>query len=60
MQCDRCGFKARYSAQVMVYHIDGNLNNTELRNLKTICLNCSAEVIQLSLPWRPGDIQPDH
>jgi hypothetical protein len=59
-QCDRCGFISRYSAQLIVYHIDGNLNNVDFRNLKTICLNCTAEVSRLDLPWKPGDIEPDH
>lgn len=57
--CDRCGFRAKYSAQLLVYHIDGNLNNSELRNLKTICLNCVEEVKRSVLPWRPGDLEPD-
>ena len=42
--CDRCGFRSKYSAQLLVYHIDGNLNNSEIRNLKTICLNCVEEI----------------
>lgn len=57
--CDRCGFRAKYSAQLLVYHVDGNLNNSELRNLKTICLNCVEEVKRATLPWRPGDLEPD-
>jgi len=59
LQCDRCGFKGR-SIQLLVYHVDGDLNNVELRNLKTICLNCAAEVTRLELPWRPGGLEPDH
>jgi hypothetical protein len=43
----------------LVYHVDGNLNNTGLRNLKTICLNCVEEVSRADLPWRIGDLQPD-
>jgi len=58
--CDRCGFKARYTGQLSVYHVDGNLNNCELRNLKTVCLNCVQEVTKLDLPWRRGDLEPDH
>ena len=58
--CDRCGFKARHPSQLLVYHVDGNLNNSELRNLKTICLNCIAEINRLDLPWKPGDLEPDH
>jgi len=23
--CERCGFRARYSAQLLVYHVDANL-----------------------------------
>jgi hypothetical protein len=58
--CDRCGFKARHPSQLLVYHVDGNLNSTELRNLKTICLNCIVEISRLDLPWKPGDLSPDH
>jgi hypothetical protein len=57
--CDRCGFKAKYSSQLLVYHVDGNLHNTSTRNLKTICLNCSAEIKRVDLPWQPGDLEPD-
>lgn len=57
--CDRCGFRARYAAQLMVYHVNGNLNDCDVRNLKTICLNCVAEVARLDLSWLPGDIEPD-
>lgn len=60
MQCDRCGFRARYASQLTVYHVDGNLNNVELRNLKTICLNCAVEITRSDLPWRPGDLEADH
>jgi len=31
--CDRCGFRSRYSAQLLVYHVDGSLHNTSIRNL---------------------------
>jgi len=57
--CDRCGFRSKYSAQLLVYHVDGNLNNTNLRNLKTICLNCIEEVKRSDLPWKPGDLEED-
>ena len=59
MQCDRCGFKARYSAQMLVYHVDGDLNNVSLKNLKSICKNCVEEVARSDLPWRLGDLEPD-
>lgn len=57
--CDRCGFKAKHTSQLLVYHVDGNLNNSELRNLKTICMNCTAEIKRLDFPWKPGDLEPD-
>ncbi len=58
-QCDRCGFKARYAAQLRVFHVDGNMNNANLRNLKTICLNCQIDVDKADLIWKPGDLEPD-
>jgi hypothetical protein len=57
--CDRCGFRSKYAAQLLVYHVDGNLNNSSLRNLKTICQNCVVEVTKSNLPWKPGDLAPD-
>jgi hypothetical protein len=59
MVCDRCSFRAKGSAQILVYHLDGNLNNSELSNLKSICLNCSVEVVRLELPWMVGDLAED-
>lgn len=57
--CDKCGFKAKFSAQLLVYHIDGNLNHCEPKNLKTVCLNCVEELKRSDLPWRRGDLEPD-
>lgn len=57
--CDRCGFRSKYASQLLVCHIDGNLNNTAMRNLKTVCLNCVEEVKKLDLPWGQGDLEPD-
>jgi hypothetical protein len=57
--CDRCGFWAKFSAQLLVYHIDGNMNNTMLRNLKTVCQNCVVEIAKTDQTWRPGDLEPD-
>jgi hypothetical protein len=59
MVCDRCGFRARSSAQMLVYHVNGDLNDSDLRNLKTVCLNCSVEVIREDLPWQRGDLEED-
>ena len=57
--CDHCGFKAKYNAQLLVYHVDGNLNNSSLRNLKTVCQNCVIEIKKSDLLWKPGDLEPD-
>jgi len=57
--CDRCGFRSKYAAQLLVYHVDGNMNNVGVRNLKTICQNCVIEIERSNLPWRAGDLEPD-
>lgn len=57
--CDRCGFRARFAAQLLVYYVDGNLHNNETRNLKTICHNCVIDVQKSDLPWRPGALESD-
>lgn len=57
--CDLCGFRAKVSAQLLVYYVDGNLNNNAIRNLKTVCQNCVEEIKRSTLPWRPGDLEPD-
>ena len=57
--CDKCGFKAKYSAQLVVYHTDGNLNHSTPRNLRTICQNCVVDIAKADLPWKPGDLEPD-
>ena len=57
--CDKCGFKSPYKDVFNVYHVDGNLNNNTVKNLKTVCLNCTEEIKRADLPWRPGDLAPD-
>jgi hypothetical protein len=57
--CDMCGFRAKYPAQLLVYHVNGNLNDCDLRNLKTVCLNCSAELVRSDSIWRRGDLEED-
>ena len=52
--------RAKQSAlQLMVYHADGDLNNCELRNLKTVCLNCAAVLTRQEPLWKRGDLEPD-
>jgi hypothetical protein len=57
--CDRCNFRAKSGAQILVYHMDGNLNNVNLTNLRNVCLNCTVEITRLDLPWRVGDLVED-
>jgi len=57
--CDKCSFKAKRNGQLRVYHVDGNLNNSSIFNLKTICLNCAEEIRLSDFPWKPGDLEPD-
>jgi hypothetical protein len=57
--CDLCGFRSKYSAQLLVIHEDGDLNNAAVRNLKTICLNCVIEVKKTDTLRKIGDLEPD-
>jgi hypothetical protein len=58
--CDCCGFKATYHTQTTVFHIDGNLNNVDLHNLRTICLNCVEVVKRKEVTWKRGDLTVDY
>jgi hypothetical protein len=55
--CEKCGFQAKLLDQLQVFHLDGNLKNTDWANLKTICANCAIEVYKSKLPWKPS--QPE-
>lgn len=57
--CDMCGYKSMYSSQIAVYHIDGNLNNTELINLRSVCLNCIEVIKRKHITWKIGEIEVD-
>jgi hypothetical protein len=59
LTCDRCGFRAKYAAQILVYHMDGKLSNCDTKNLRSICQNCAVDVVKSDLPWRRGDLEPD-
>ena len=58
--CDLCGFKSLFPSQMTVYHIDGNLENIALTNLRTVCLCCIEVVKRKEVTWRRGDLQVDH
>lgn len=61
MTCDRCGFKARWAKQIVVYYTDGDLNNTKRNNLKSICLNCTVDIEKQDIPWvQDHSLVPDN
>jgi len=57
--CDLCGFKSQFPSQMTVFHIDGDLENTQLTNLRSICLNCVEVVKKKEVNWRRGDLEVD-
>ena len=59
MTCDTCGFKALTPQQITVWHCDGDLNNTQPYNLRSVCLNCAAVTDKKRVTWRRGDLEVD-
>lgn len=57
--CDICGFRAAYSSQMTVWHLNGNLNDSAMLNLRSVCLNCVEVVKRKYFTWRPGDLEAD-
>lgn len=39
-KCDRCGFEPENICQLDVHHVDGNHQNNDPENLRTLCANC--------------------
>jgi hypothetical protein len=58
--CDLCGFRSVLSNQITVFHIDGDLDNCKLTNLRSICLNCVEVVKKKEVTWKRGDLQVDY
>ena len=58
--CDLCGFHSVFPTQLTVFHIDGDLDNCKLTNLRTICLNCVEVVKKKDVTWKRGDLEVDH
>ena len=57
--CELCGFKAQKSIQLDVFFVDGNMRNTNITNLKTVCANCQRLASIKKLRWRIGDLEVD-
>ena len=51
LMCDRCGYRARYAGQTLVYHIDGDLNNCNLNNLNMFCY-CVHRITSIFQCWQ--------
>lgn len=58
--CDLCGFKSLFTSQITVFHIDGDLENINLTNLRSICLNCVEVVKKKEITWKRGDLKVDY
>ena len=58
--CDLCGFHSVLPSQITVFHIDGDLKNISLSNLRSICLNCVEVVKKKEINWKRGDLEVDH
>lgn len=58
-RCELCGFKAVVSHQLDVYHVNGNKNDCNPYNLKTICANCQRLKSTQDLGWSIGDLEVD-
>ena len=43
-----------------VYHIDGQPQNVDFKNLRTICLNCIEVVKRKEVVWVRGDLTVDY
>ena len=58
-KCELCGFKAKEPLQLDVFFVDGNKNNVNATNLKTVCANCQRLVSVKQLRWKIGDLEVD-
>jgi len=58
-KCEKCGFSAQYHEQLTVQFVDNNLNNTDWRNLKTVCQNCYIELKIKGVGWIRSDLVAD-
>ena len=57
--CEKCNYKSLHPEQFNVFHIDGNLDNCSMSNLKTVCANCQRLIQKRGVRWKQGDLLPD-
>jgi hypothetical protein len=58
--CDLCGFHSVFPSQITVFHIDGDLENITLSNLRSVCLNCIEVIKRKNIKWKRGDLEVDY
>jgi hypothetical protein len=46
--------------QITVFHIDGNLENIAISNLRSVCLNCIEIIKKKNVNWKRGDLEIDY
>ena len=57
--CEKCRYHSAHTEQFDVFHVDGNLNNCQLKNLKTICANCQRILQKEGFVWKQSDLVSD-
>ena len=57
--CEKCNYKSNHAEQFNVFHIDGDLTNCKIKNLKTVCANCQRILHKENIRWKQGDLIPD-
>lgn len=54
--CEHCGFVALHPCQLDVDHVDGNRDNDDPSNFRTLCANCHRLKTQLQKDHVPKDV----
>lgn len=55
--CEHCGFVALHPCQLDVDHVDGNRDNNDPVNFRTLCANCHRLKTHLNRDHVPKDTQ---